>query len=834
MNRKVSATIAAILSGNAVKQVYAAPDAAAESGALAEVIVTAQRRAESTQDVPMTIQVLTADTLSQLNVQTFQDFLLYLPNVSTATNGPGQNNIYMRGLSVAGNYSQGSGGVGSFPNVAVYLDEQSAQIPGRNLDIYAADLERIEVLEGPQGTLFGSGSEAGVLRYITNKPKLDATEGKADAAYGYTSHGDPSTRVEAVLNVPLVPDKLAIRGVVYDDRRGGYINSVPGTFRRFNSDPSIHYAGDCIPSGQTCVVPPNSAVINNANYVGNAINPLEYNGMRVEALYQINDAWDALISQSYQNMNADGVFYQTPHGVDGEPLPDLSVQLFNPSYNKDWFENTSLTITGRVGALKLVYAGSYLVHNADQVTDYTNYARGVYVDYYQCIPGPTPQTGTCYTPSSTWHERENDTHQSHELRLTTPDDWRLRGIAGVFWEDYVVRETIDFLYRTAPGFAPLIPPPGSTAVNPDVRPYDDSFFDDITRGYHQTAGFASVDFDLVPKQLTLTAGTRYYKFTNSEVGSEVSTFGCYVGVTTTTPCSNYASGVNLNAEDLRSTYSGFRSRADLKWKVSNDVMLYYTWSQGFRPGGFNRSSTDHNLAGGYIFTTPISFAPDSLTNNELGWKADWLDHHLLINGSVYQEDWKDVQTEFFDPQAGLGNLTFVTNGPDYRVRGVELQSMARPIRGLTVTGAASWNSSNQTNSPYLIASKGPLAGQPIVSIPNPYGPKDSPTAQSPPFQFNLRLRYEFPIGDYNAFCQIGGQHQAHSYTATGHLEAYDLPAFTTYEASLGVSKGPWTVQLLGQNLTDTRANLFTSDYEWIVAETVNRPRTVMLDTSFKF
>ena len=833
MNRKLSCTIAAILGGSAAKQVYAAPASESESGPLTEVIVTAQRREESTQNVPITLQVLTADTLNQLNVQTFQDFLLYLPNVTTATNGPAQNNIYMRGLSVGGNYSQGSGGVGSFPNVAVYLDEQSAQIPGRNLDIYAADLERIEVLEGPQGTLFGSGSEAGVLRYITNKPKLDVTEGKADAAYGYTSHGDPSTRIEATLNLPLLPDTLAVRGVIYDDYRGGFINSVPGTFKRSNSDPSIHYAGDCSAPGVNCVVPPNSVVINNANTVGNAINPLTYQGARVEALYKINDAWDALISQSYQYMRADGVFYQTPNGSNGEPLPDLSVQLFNPSYDKDWFENTALTIDGRIGALKLVYAGSYLVHNAEQVQDYTNYARGVYADYYQCIPGPTPPTGTCYSPSATWRERENDAHQSHELRLTTPDDWRLRAIAGVFWEDYTVRETIDFYYKTAPRFAPLIPPPGSTANNPNVRPYNDSFFDDITRGYTQSAGFASVDFDLVPKTLTLTAGTRYYKFRNSEVGSEVSTFGCYVGVTTTTPCST-ASEVNLNAEDLRSAYSGFRSRANLTWKVTDDKMLYYTWSQGFRPGGFNRSSSDHSLAGGYIYTTPLSFAPDSLTNNELGWKTEWFDRHLLLNGAIYQEDWKNVQVLFFDPQAGLGNLTFVTNGPNYRIRGVELQTTAVVAHGLSITGAASWNSSNQTNSPYLIDSKGPLTGQPITSIPNPYGSAGSPTAESPPLQFNLRARYEFKINDYNAFWQVGGQHQAHSYTATGHVESYDLPAFTTYEASFGIGQGPWLVQVVGQNLTDTRANLFTSDYEWIVAQTVIRPRTVYLDLSYKF
>src|SRR6202795_192323 len=204
-SQKLSYAIAAILSGSAMGAAHAAPAAdTTESEGIAEITVTAQRRTENMQDVPITIQALTAETLTQLNVVTFDDFVRYLPNVTTASSGPGQGAIYMRGLSTTLPGTQGSGGIGSFPNVAVYLDDQSGALPGRNLDVYAADLERIEVLEGPQGTLFGSGAESGVLRYITNKPKLDVTEGYAEADYGYTSHGDPNSKVEAVLNLPLI------------------------------------------------------------------------------------------------------------------------------------------------------------------------------------------------------------------------------------------------------------------------------------------------------------------------------------------------------------------------------------------------------------------------------------------------------------------------------------------------------------------------------------------------------------------------------------------------------------------------------------------------------
>src|SRR5256884_547486 len=430
---KLSRAVAAILSAHAAQAVYAAEtesETAAPAG-LQEVIVTAERRSESIQNVPITITALTGDTLAQLNVTTFDDYVKFVPNVTAQGIGPGQNNIYMRGLSTGVTGLQGSGVVGSVPNVALYLDDQSAQVPGRNLDIYTADLERIEVLEGPQGTLFGAGAEAGVVRYITNKPKLDVVEANVNAGYAVTAHGDPSNNLDAMINLPVIPDRFAVRAVVYNESRGGYINNAPGTFARANSDLGIHYA---YAGG---VVPKDSVVINNNSLVGSAINSAVYKGVRVSGLFQINEDWNALLTQSYQSLQADGVFAQMSLNSLGQPQPELSVQLYNPSYDKDKFENTSLTVNGRIAFLKAVYAGSYLVRNVEQVQDYTNYARGPYVDYYQCAnPGSTPATAKCFSPSATWRDVERNTHQSHELRLSTPDDWRIRAIGGLFWEKY--------------------------------------------------------------------------------------------------------------------------------------------------------------------------------------------------------------------------------------------------------------------------------------------------------------------------------------------------------------------------------------------------------------
>ena len=871
---KLSCAIAAVLGSGALGHVAAANAADENSSAdqIQEITVTAQRRTENVQNVPIAIQAFTGETLGQLNVTTFDNLIKYLPNVTAASSGPGLSQIFMRGLSVGSDGTQSGGSISGFPNVAVYLDDQSGQLPGRNLDVYAADLERVEVLEGPQGTLFGAGAQAGVIRYITNKPKINVTEGSVSAGYGITAGGDPNSDLTAVINVPLIADTLAIRGVIYNDRHGGYINNVPATFTRKSTDLGIgyaHYPTGCGAAGPACQVPPTAAAINNNSIAGRAINPVTYQGIRVSALWDINSDWNALLTQSYQNLDAEGVFYQMPNGSDGEPLPNQSVTLFNNSYNKDKFENTAFTVNGRLGPIKAVYTGSYLVRDISSVQDYTNYARGVYADYYQCH-GAEPANGlasTCFSPSSTWNETERNTHQSHELRFSTPDDWRLRGIVGAFWEQLQIQDQLNWLYKTMPACTDTVtvgcltdpgPAPSATVVNPATRNDNIAFFNDVTRGYRQTAFFTSVDFDLIPKVLTVTGGTRYYRFVNDEKGAVTGSFGCYeAGLA---PC--LASATSIDAENLHTVYKGFKSRGNITWHFLPDALLYYTWSQGFRPGAFNRQSGCYvpgvaNSAGKNLaqYCSPLAFTSDNLTNKEIGWKTEFFGHRLQWNGAVYQEDWKDVQVNLFDPGV-LGNVGFGTNGPDYRIRGVETSFVAVLVQGLTAQGAASWNSSKQTNSPYLIANNpallndpatAPEFGKPILSVQNPYGHIGSPSANSPPLQFNLRLRYQWTMNDYNAFVQAGGTHTGHSYTQSGNnptlsagsnvsttLIRFENPAYSQYDASVGVVKDAWSTELYAQNLTNVNASVFTSTTQFVPAETISRPRVLGVKFGYKF
>ena len=284
--------------------------------------------------------------------------------------------------------------------------------------------------------------------------------------------------------------------------------------------------------------------------------------------------------------------------------------------------------------------------------------------------------------------------------------------------------------------------------------------------------------------------------------------------------------------------------------------MYYTWSQGFRPGAFNRSAACYlpDAQGIGRYCSPLPYASDNLTNNELGWKTDFFDHHLQWNSAVYQEDWTNVQVSFFDP-GELGNVGFNTNGPNYRIRGFETSAIAVLMQGLTAQASAAWNSSNQTNSPFLIANNpallanplsAPAYGKPITDVVNPYGPPNSPAANAPPLQFNLRLRYQWVMSSYNLYAQAGAVHTAHSFTQSGSnppltngpitttLLRFENPAYTTYDASIGAAKDAWWTEVYAQNLTNVLASTFTSTSQFALQQTTLRPRVMGLTIGYKF
>ena len=860
---------AASLGGVGFQPVYAQDS----GGGLEEVIVTATRRSENMQDVPIAVQALTTETLSQLDVSVIDDFIKYLPSVSVANMGPAQGNIYMRGLSVGALGTQGQASVGAWPNVAVYLDEQSTQIPGRNLDVYAADLERIEVLEGPQGTLFGAGAQAGVLRYITNKPKLDVTEGNFNASFGSTEHGDESGGAEGVINLPLIEGKAALRVVAFTESRGGYIDNVGSTFTRRGTDLGFAYR-----TGG--VVPTDSVVINNYNIEKDDINGVDYRGFRASLAYKINDDWDVLIAQSWQDVDAGGVFYQHPVGSDLQDLNPLEVTLFNDSNTKDKFNNTALTVNGTVGVMDVVYAGTYLKRDSTQIQDYTNYARGVYGTYYQCTGYSGASVDKCYSPSAVWTDETENKNQSHELRFSTPGDWRLRGIGGLFWEKRELNDDTAWLYKTVPEcavgssaacFFPLDPAntpkfENASFNNPGQRNSNTGFVDDFQRTYEQKAVFASIDFDIIPDVLTATVGSRYYDMSNEMLGGNFGSFYCKnYGATsatfTGTPhiCGDAAFGgtvngnapygTNLDNQDPNNdSVTDHTDRFNLSWNVTDEIMVYATYSEGFRMGGFNRgrgSGALRDANGVKQWYVPLAYDSDELINYEAGWKTTLLDNRLQFNGAVYKEVWENVQTGIFAPQLGLGNLTVGLNGPEYEVKGIEFQIIAQPMDGLTIQGSGSYNDSELTNSPRLINNNpdSPNFGQPIeeavvngvlTPVTNVYGQEGDGLANSPKKQANMRARYEWEVSGLDAYAQLGVAYKSDSKSSATVVNQYSMPSITSWDASAGVSKDSWSIEMFVLNLTDEDKSTYTSGSQFIEAQVPLRPRTISIRLGYRF
>jgi outer membrane receptor protein involved in Fe transport len=899
----ISCAVAAVLSGWSAAAMAADPavlstapittsdNAAAPPSSVEEVVVTAQRRSQSLENVPATIQAFTGQTLDNLHVNTTTDILKYVPNVTYGANGPGQGNIFMRGLSAGFAGNQSSATIGNYPNVATYLDEQSFTFPSRNADIYVVDMDRVEVLEGPQGTLFGGGAEAGALRYITNKPKMDKFEGYAEAQYGVTSGGGNNSSINATLNIPLIEDKLAVRAVVYDDNRGGYIDNVPSNFTRSNNDIGNYYFG--IKPGANGICPNHAAAgtfgctlatapsINNASTAGTNSNPVTYQGGRISALYDIDNEWNVLIVESVQDLNAQGMFQDYPVGSNFQTLQPLQVTEFAPSYDKDNYENTAWTVNGKLGDLKLIYTGGYMNRNISQQEDYTNYSRTGGGAYYQCTGGTGGLVGkgtaeTCYSPLGYWDDTVKNTHLSNEVRISTPDNWRLRAIGGLYQENFRIYDNMDFNYKTIPacgaagsniltaanaGGAPCLgdvaTAPYSFANSPGVRGDATAFGEDTKRGYDQYAAFGSVDFDIIPHVLTVTAGTRYYQYNEFLVGSVYATgAGCLdqpnggcIGEDT-----------NLNAHGDHVTYHGFKSNANVTWHFAPNALVYYTYSQGFRPGGFNRTTKNviPNAQGVDQYQEPNGYAPDSLTNNEIGLKTELFEHRLQINLSAYYMQWDNVQVALFNPTEQI-NTTFGINGANFDVKGIEAQFVGKVTEGLTLQGSASYNDDTQSNSPCLVdniaktAAYGKcittveVSGGAVQAFQNPFGSLGSTPAFSPNFQGNLRGRYDWHMGDYRPYVTAGASYTGSMYnepntypsgesvvipttTALRYLQA----AYATFDASLGVKKDRWTAEIYGANLLDSHASTFTTSAQFIKAETPLRPRVVMLKVSSSF
>ncbi len=844
-------------------------------GGVNTIVVTAQRRSEDLQDVPVAVNAIGAEELDELNINPFDDYLEQLPSVTAGGSGPAQSTIYIRGLASTTPNLTTAGVAGLAPNVSLYLDEQPLAQPGRNLDVYAADLERIEVLKGPQGTLFGASSQAGVVRLITNKPSLAGFDASFTAGTSFTKGGEQSYKAEAMINVP-VTNNLALRGVVYLDDQGGYIDNVQGTrslrdSARFRPAGTVRDNGVVVSSDRAGFqsdaaslnyIDNNVTFIeaNNATLVEDDFNDTQYSGFRATALYEVTPDWRITVAHTRQGLDSDGVFFADPElGLD-----DLEIQRFSQDKLQDDFSNTSWSVEGRLGMLDVIYNGAYTDRETQQSVGYSDYLFvGQYIPYYSCYtavvyPGSVaaaPADPTCYAPDFSVGSYTETTVFTQELRFSTPSENRLRATAGGFYSNLILKERNDYFYGreqvrgsdgVTRGFAPIYPftnteVTGTTGnafpgyfSDPGPLPENAAFRNDVKRTDEQIGIFGEVSFDIVPDTLTVTGGARYYDVKVDLEGAATSAFcklnspifGANAGVdpanqTNIPGCG----GTNLSliyGEDNtfgnpdKARAEGVIFKGTVTWTPTRDLLFYATYSEGFRPGLLNRPGGAQGPGG---FTVPFELETDDVQNYELGWKTELFDRQLRLNGSAFYVDVSDLQTTIFDP--GITNLFFADNAANAEIKGVEAEFTYAPysISGLTVAGAISILDTEITEK--LTPTDDIVVG--------------SDLAYAPSFQGNLRVRYEWDLSDtLEAFIQPQVSHSASKFTDIIQINRLELDSYTLFDLSVGVSTANYKFELYGENLTDERAQVsgnFNFDRARI---TVNRPLTVGVRATYNY
>ena len=816
--------------------------ASGQTASIEEIIVTATKRAESTQDIPVAVQALGFTTLEQTGIDVFTDYLLQLPSVSAGGSGPGQGTIYIRGLASTTPNLSTAGVAGLAPNVALYLDEQPVTQVGRNLDVYAADLNRIEVLPGPQGTLFGASSQAGTIRLITNKPNLDEFEARIAGGVSFTRNGEASDKLEAMINFPLIEGRWGLRGVFYTDNQGGYIDNVAGTrsavesARFASSTPRPN--GVPTPDGFQAGADFSSVRFleaSNQELVEEDFNDASYTGFRLGSTYQVNDDWRATLSHMRQRIDSEGVFFHDPELDDDD---NLSVQRYSGDVIKDAFDNTAWTLEGRLGALEMLYTGAFLDRDTEQTIDYTDYLFvAQYLPYYICdasvaYPGDdAAPSGTCQAPNQfVDSETETDVF-THELRFTTPVEQRLRATFGGFYSDQQLIERNDFTYPGSSrvvGFSPDAigwpqngPLPGSSVSDPNLRPPGVIFFNDITRTDEQLGLFAELTYDLIPNTLALTAGIRWHDVDVRLRGSANASFG---NLRAQTDVNNFGTNLDSRFDGTQvingvpvprgAEAEGYVSKGNIAWTPNDNTLIYFTWSEGFRPGLPNRP------AGAGDGAVPAVVRTDEATNYELGWKLDLLDNSLRFNGNIFYLDIQDLQTTIFDPT--ITNLFFSDNAADADIKGIEgdITWYPQTVPGLQIHGAFSILDTRVTE----------LVGA-SIAITQPG--EDLPYA--PSFQGNLRVRYEWDLtAGIEAHIQPAITYSAASFSDMVLINRARQDNYFLVGFSAGIRKENWSVDLYGENLTDERAvlnNNLVFDRERI---TINRPRTFGIRFSVDF
>jgi len=745
--------------------------------AVEEVIITAQKRDENLQDVPVSIQALGGQKLEELQVSDFADFVKFLPSVSTQPSGPGFGSVYMRGVASGGDGNHS----GSLPSVGIYLDEQPITTIQGALDVHVYDIARVEALAGPQGTLYGASSQAGTIRIITNKPEIGVFEGAFDAEVNTVTGGDQGYAAEGYVNIP-ISDKMAARLVGWYVHDAGYIDNIPAT----RSYPTW------------------GGTINNDQFAEENYNDVDTIGARMALKIDLNDDWTVTPQLMAQRQEANGNFSFNPE------IGDLAQARYRPEYSTDEWYQAALTVEGKIGMFDVVYAGSYLKRDVETASDYSDYSY-----FYDTLFGygaywvdnlNNPVDPTQYINGTDHYKR-----QTHEFRVSSPSDQPIRFVAGLFYQnqthDIFQNYQIDGL-ATSLSITGL---PGTIWLTSQVREDTDK------------ALFGEVSWDITPA-LTVTGGLRAFEAENSLEGffgfsagySSNGEAACFKAATTAqAPCTNL---VKSTKDD------GYTHRLNLTWKIDDDRMVYGTWSTGYRPGGINRRGT----------LPP--YISDFLTNYELGWKTTWADGSLRWNGAVYYEQWEDFQFSIL----GANGLTEIKNAANADIYGIETDIVWRLTDDWTLSGGGAYTHAELTDNycGFTDAQGNPITQCPAPLAPSGTALPVTPELKA---NLTLRYDFVLADMDGFMQGSWVGQSSSYSDLRIAERAILgDQDGWQTFDFALGLKPGDWNLQVYFNNLFDERAVLSRSTQcaesvcGGAVYVTTNQPRTIGLKVGRKF
>ena len=882
-------------------------------------------------------------------MQTFDEYVEFLPNVVSAGIGPGQREIYIRGSASEQSSLTVAPAQGSAPGVALYYDEMPVSFGARNLDVYAADLERIEVLSGPQGTLFGASSQSGNMRLITNKPQLDEMSGSIDVGMSSTHGGDTSNKVEAMINIPLT-DRAAVRFVGFADKQGGWIDNTAGTF---TPNPTVIDRNRINGYGPYFRDFPSTTIqsASNANLAKEDWNEAKYNGFRVGLRYDFNDNWSGLVQHMSQEIDVEGSFLIDPS------LGDESSQKFVPEHNVDEFDITTWTLEGRIANLDLVYTGGYIDREVDALIDYTHYNNGgAYITYYLCsgnvyAPGESAPNN-CFDPKKQYADVSTNERTTHEFRISSDPENAFRFMAGVYYSDVETTHIGEFQYFStndafsdhirnyfgsgAPFEVGNVTVPNTPGTNTEgPRSELTTFYNDFTRTEEEMAFFGELALD-VTDSLTVAVSARRYDLDTQLQGASNFSFGCRYGAPFTdrdTPagagfgnaevtedgrCNSNAfsndvsarlltlgqyaasgdDNIILNATSPNGARDMFRGggsnaatlaaiqagrldisnieadgstneedtivRFSANWNMTDDIMFYGIYSEGYRPATQNRNAgqlaaNQNGVYDGYV--VPVVAVTDTLENIEFGMKGEFLDRTLRLNASIYWAEITDLQVARFDP-SNVAFLVFMENVGDADSNGIDVDFQWAPTNNLTISGAASFLSTEITR-----------VNDQLQGVAVPVG-SDLPLA--PDFSGNLRARYDFELPGMGANAYLTGSltYRGESVAGVvGSAEFMDdtallvsgsasglgiedaggnfgtvadstgsLPASsrfinesaTVLSASAGIMKDSWLAEVYVRNITSERGAIVQTAGKFTPEASVNRPRTIGLRLSYRF